>query len=234
IEGVPNAKKKKYPGYKDFFYGSHDTSFLSPENIVPYTDGNLCIHGVPHLRNKCFNAALLEIVPNDTECEIKDVKLGEIQEPEQPNQQSRFHNPSESEISKLEDSRHETTTKTQTKWAIKIVTEWCTEQLKMTLDDMISSESFPEHLRESYASVQQKNGDNYSKSALNSIRAGIQRYLDNRGISMDLSGNTFSAANRVLKGLIKVLKREGKDTATHKEVIDEGDMTSLKEYFERF
>ncbi|CAH1778486.1 unnamed protein product [Owenia fusiformis] len=128
---------------------------------------------------------IVPIVPNDTECEIKDVKLGEIQEPEQPNQQSRFHNPSESEISKLEDSRHETTTKTQTKWAIKIVKEWCTEQLKMTLDDMISSESFPEHLREFYASVRQKNGDNYSKSALNSIRAGIQRYLDNRGISMD-------------------------------------------------
>ncbi|CAH1797780.1 unnamed protein product [Owenia fusiformis] len=111
---------------------------------------------------------IVPIVPNDTECEIKDVKLGEIQEPEQPNQQSRFYNPSESEISKLEDSRHETTTKTQTKWAIKIVTEWCTEQLKMTLDDMISSESFPEHLREFYASVRQKNGDNYSKSALNS------------------------------------------------------------------
>lgn len=81
-----------------------------------------------------------------------------------------------------------------------------------------------------YASAQTKSGKNYSKSALVGLRSGLNRHLTLPPISRVINlmkDRQFQASNQVLSGLVKALKREGKDISCHKEPIDETDIVKL-------
>jgi len=81
-----------------------------------------------------------------------------------------------------------------------------------------------------YASLQTKKGTDYSKSALIGIRAAISRHLTSPPYSRDLNlmnDRTFMTSNHVLTGMVKTLKREGKDVTVHKKAIAEGDIQKL-------
>ncbi|KAH3864272.1 hypothetical protein DPMN_027288 [Dreissena polymorpha] len=74
------------------------------------------------------------------------------------------------------------------------------------------------------ASVQGKEGRDNSKSALTSIRAGINRHLILPPVVRQMNlmkDRDFMFSNQVCTGLIKRLKREGRDKSSHKEPISE-------------
>ena len=75
-----------------------------------------------------------------------------------------------------------------------------------------------------------KDNKEYSRSALNSIRAGIQRHLQsppfNHKFSISLD-KEFTEANNVLSGVIAKLKKDIKDKTTHEKEILKGDGEKL-------
>ena len=87
-----------------------------------------------------------------------------------------------------------------------------------------------ERLRSFYGSLQTRRGADYSKSVLVGIRATISRHLTsppyNRQISL-MSDRVFMTSNHVMKGLINILKREGKDVSEHKQAVSERDIKKL-------
>lgn len=74
-----------------------------------------------------------------------------------------------------------------------------------------------------YASARNKDGEPYSKSSLQCIRASIQRCLQgpphNRVINL-ISGSAFARANQVIQGTIKTMRKEGLDKTTRHTPID--------------
>ena len=92
------------------------------------------------------------------------------------------------------------------------------------------------HLRSLYASVRTKpkpgqtEGEVYSRSGYRNLRAGLQRHLVsppfNRRISL-MSDRQFMGANQVYEGMLKKIKKEGKDFTAHKKPIDPQDMEKL-------
>lgn len=84
-------------------------------------------------------------------------------------------------------------------------------------------------LEQFYPSAQTKSGNNYSKSGLVGLRAGLNRYLTLPPVSRDLNlvkDREFQASNQVLSELVKTLKQ---DITTHKEPIDESDINKMFE-----
>ena len=90
-------------------------------------------------------------------------------------------------------------------------------------------------LRQFYAEVRQKNGNNYSRSGLTNIRASIQRHIAsppfNRNINI-IRDREFGAANSVIQGQIKLLRRSGNDVTKHKQAIDNEDMKKILASFD--
>lgn len=82
-----------------------------------------------------------------------------------------------------------------------------------------------------YASLQTKQGKDYSKSALTGLRAGINRFYtqppNNKQFNI-MKDRVFQKSNNVLIGIIKELKREGKDTTENKKPISKPDLKKLQ------
>ena len=85
-------------------------------------------------------------------------------------------------------------------------------------------------LQRFYSAARTKEGKEYSKSALVGMRAALNRYLTTppiwRNINL-MKDREFLHSNQVLSGLVKHLKREGKDKSCHKEPICEEDLHRL-------
>jgi hypothetical protein len=85
-------------------------------------------------------------------------------------------------------------------------------------------------LRAFYASLQTKQGKDYSKSALIGICAAISRHIssphNNRQISI-MKDREFMISNHVITGVVKILKRDGKDLSVHKKAASDGDIHKL-------
>ena len=69
-----------------------------------------------------------------------------------------------------------------------------------------------QHLRQFYAEARNKDGGNYGRATLLSLRNGIERYLNtppnNRGISL-VKDPQFVLSNQMLDAKIKQLKKDG-------------------------
>ena len=87
-------------------------------------------------------------------------------------------------------------------------------------------------LRLFYAEARKKNGEDYVKSSLLSLRNAIERKLNsppyNRGIRIT-DNIQFAKSNQLLDAKIKALKREGKQNVQHKQPIDLDDLRKLKD-----
>ena len=87
-----------------------------------------------------------------------------------------------------------------------------------------------ERLREFYASARKRDGTEYGKAAMSAIRAAIHRHITgaphHRKINI-MQDREFQVANHVYKGIIKTMKREGKDQTIHKQPISTGDLRKL-------
>ena len=88
-----------------------------------------------------------------------------------------------------------------------------------------------QHLRQFYAEARNKDGGNYGRATLLSLRNGIERYLNtppnNRGISL-VKDPQFVLSNQMLDAKIKQLKKDGMQNTTHKPAIELEDLEKLK------
>lgn len=94
----------------------------------------------------------------------------------------------------------------------------------------LSSDDLAKELRCFYDEARTKNGNQYSKSALVSIRAGINRDLTSlpyfRIINI-MKDKEFMSSNHVLIGIVKSLKREGADKTKYHPPISNGDLEKM-------
>ena len=83
----------------------------------------------------------------------------------------------------------------------------------------MSIQELDENLRQFYAEARNRNGENYSRATLLSLRNGIERFLNtppnNRGISFN-KDSRFVLSNQMLDAKIKQLKKDGLQNTTHK------------------
>ena len=81
-----------------------------------------------------------------------------------------------------------------------------------------------------YGSLKSKKNRKYSKSALASIRAGVQRFLrdNNSGINI-VHHKEFTKANQLLEGMKKKLDCNSEDSTKRTNGISQGDITKLYE-----
>lgn len=87
-------------------------------------------------------------------------------------------------------------------------------------------------LRQFYAEARTRNGGKYSKAALTGLRAGINRYLRNPPYHRQfciMTDQAFSSSNQTLTGLLKSMKREGKDKSKHHTAIVEADLEKIRQ-----
>ncbi|XP_053392165.1 uncharacterized protein LOC128554873 [Mercenaria mercenaria] len=169
-----------------------------------------------------------ELVPGP----LADTMASEItSETEVP--KKRFKAATETSVNILRAQNTEKTTDRQTKWAVKLLKDWMKETgYKSTEFEWLEVSVLDKILQNFYASVQTKKGDDYSKAGLIGLRAGINRYLTTPPVSRQINimkDRDFMFSNQVLSGLVKGLKREGKDLSKHKEPITEDDVNKLFE-----
>ena len=95
----------------------------------------------------------------------------------------------------------------------------------------MSIQELDENLRQFYAEARNRNGENYSRATLLSLRNGIERFLNtppnNRGISFN-KDSWFVLSNQMLDAKIKQLKKDGLQNTTHKPAIEQEDLEKLK------
>ena len=93
----------------------------------------------------------------------------------------------------------------------------------------MSIQELDENLRQFYAEARNRNGENYSRATLLSLRNDIKRFLNappnNRGISFNKDPR-FVLSNQMLDAKIKQLKKDGLQNTTHKLVIEQEDLTT--------
>ena len=95
----------------------------------------------------------------------------------------------------------------------------------MTVDEL------DKNLRQFYAEARNKEGENYSRATLLSLRNGIERYLNTPPINLGIrltQDPRFVLSNKMLDAKIKQLKQEGLQNTTHKPAIEKDDLAKLK------
>ena len=87
-------------------------------------------------------------------------------------------------------------------------------------------------LRRFYGNLRQKSGDEYKRSSLVNVRAGLNRHLispsyDRKLNLMQMHDTAFQGATQVFYGLIRTLKQQGIDRTVHKSALTQADFKKL-------
>ena len=92
-------------------------------------------------------------------------------------------------------------------------------------------EELDRNLRQFYAEARNKEGENYSRATLLSLRNGIERYLRTTPHSLGIRFThdpRFVLSNQMLDAKIKQLKQEGMQNTKHKPATEKEDLAKLK------
>ena len=95
----------------------------------------------------------------------------------------------------------------------------------------MSIDELDRNLRQFYAEARNKDGDNYSRATLLSLRNGIERYLNTPPNSLGIKFSKdprFVLSNQMLDAKIKQLKKDGMQNTSHKPAIEQEDLEKLK------
>ncbi|KAM6941768.1 uncharacterized protein PEZ65_003775 [Lycodopsis pacificus] len=146
---------------------------------------------------------------------------------------SRHAMVSDFELDELEDSRTESKlTKKQTLWAVNCCfTGWLESQgLQMDLPTVEKTE-LNGLLRHFYGSVRNSKGELYGIASYIALRAGLNRYFKERPVSRPVSlmkDAEFSSANKVFLGVLKKIRKSGRDITLHHEALSPDDIRTLR------
>jgi hypothetical protein len=111
-----------------------------------------------------------------------------------------------------------------------LFSEFLIESGKNADFEMLPEHELAHNLRQFYCSARTKEGSQYSRSGYRNLRSGIQRHIQSPPYSRTLnlrSDKCFMAANQCYEGMLKDLKRQGKDVTKHKAAIDAHDMQKM-------
>jgi hypothetical protein len=119
-------------------------------------------------------------------------------------------------------------TKDATKFAVKILRQFCSERDMETDFEVYRVPALVTLLRDFYPNIRNQSGEIYSKSSLCAIRQGIRRYLleppHERPFDI-LHDPRFQSANNAFNSMLKKTRQEGKGHVQHKRPIPEGKYT---------
>lgn len=96
--------------------------------------------------------------------------------------------------------------------------------------ELLPSESLAEQLRRFYGHLASKCGDEYSKSSLVNIRAGLNRHLTSPPWNLQINlmhDRVYQGANQVFSGLIRDYRRRGLDVSCKKSAVTAADVELL-------
>ncbi|CAC5364162.1 KCTD1_15 [Mytilus coruscus] len=128
-------------------------------------------------------------------------------------------------------------TQKSTKFAVKLVYDYCVSKgVDANIEDR-SPASLNNLLKEFYVNLRQANGDFYSRSSFCVIRESIYRHLKqppyNKPFDI-ISDTEFTTAINVFKAMCKKLRKEGRGQIKHKKSVAKGDIKKLYEHLRAF
>lgn len=144
---------------------------------------------------------------------------------------SRYVPISPNELGCIANSRHEPNTLKQTTWAVSCFEAWLKERNIKVDFETITKPELGSVLREFYATIRTAKGDMYGISSYAGLRAGLNRHINEPpvGRAWNLMQDTeFTAANNVFRGILKQIRKAGKDRSNHHPIISPGDLNILK------
>ena len=141
----------------------------------------------------------------------------------------RFADFDEEEYQNILQDKDSDRTKKATKTSVNIFREYLAEKGRNTQFQTLTKEEIALQLAKFYIEVRRVDGTHYKTSSLNSIRAGINRYLKSEyfGVIDIISDPEFSRANAAYKAATVELKKIGKGCIEHHEDLSSGDLEKL-------
>ena len=146
------------------------------------------------------------------------------------NKENRFATLSEHDLDTLSALRHEESTKTATRFGSKVFREWLEIRGHSPEFEDLDKNELALHLQRFYGETRKKDGSQYCKQSMISIRAAINRQLHNERWHRDfdiISDPVFSKANHVMEGIFKDLTVKGLDVPKPHCPLEPGDFAKL-------
>nr|XP_054602829.1 MORC family CW-type zinc finger protein 3a isoform X4 [Nothobranchius furzeri] len=145
--------------------------------------------------------------------------------------QTRCADMSTADLDELEKSKNEVNTVRQTAWALNCFQTWLNLKHIQVNFQQVEKPELNTVLREFYGSIRTAKGERYSISSYLGLRAGLNRYVNEPPVSRSWNltqDPEFIPANNVFKGVIKKIRKAGKDTTTYHPPISPEDQRILK------
>ena len=140
----------------------------------------------------------------------------------------RFAELNKTDLSNILENRDSANTKSVIQASTRILREYCASK-EVEEDDVLqkTKDDLAEFLINFYAECRKKNGDFYSRASMVSIRFGLQRhFLSLRKLDI-VNDPAFQLSNEMFKAVLTQIKRSGKGSTQHKEVISDADIDKL-------
>ncbi|KAL1006193.1 hypothetical protein UPYG_G00069070 [Umbra pygmaea] len=134
------------------------------------------------------------------------------------------------ELKQLEKSSIVHATNKQTLWAINCFKDWLAEKRVLVDFSTIEKHEMNGLLRDFYCSVRRGKGGEYCIPSYIGLRAGLNRFINLRPFSRAwclMKDSEFSSSNKVFIGVLKKIRREGRETTSHPKVIKSQDLDIL-------
>ena len=128
-------------------------------------------------------------------------------------------------------SKNEANTVKRTTWALSCLQTWLNLKNIQVNFQSVSQSVLNTVLRQFYGSIRTTKGELYSISSYLGLRAGLNHSINEAPVSRSwnlMQGPEFIPANDVFKGVVKEIRRAGKDRTTHHPTITPEDQRILK------
>ena len=144
----------------------------------------------------------------------------------------RFSSFSEEEKAALIEKVTPQSTKSATKFWVRVVCDFAREK-GISFDFATIEEGQLARLLEDFScSLRKKDGTEYKWSSYLAARGAVQRELNRLERNINIQSPAFARANELLDATLKEKKREGREPAvTHKDNISDLDWQQLRSYF---
>ena len=144
----------------------------------------------------------------------------------------RFSSFSEEEKAALIEKVTPQSTKSATKFWVRVVCDFACEKGISFDFATIEEGQLARLLEDFYCSLRKKDGTEYKRSSYLAARGAVQRELNRLERNINIQSPAFARANKLLDATLKEKKREGREPAvTHKDNISDLDWQQLRSYF---
>ena len=141
----------------------------------------------------------------------------------------RFASLSAEEIGLMVTEKDSKNTQRATKNALATLKAFCDENDQITTDlEGVTKQELNELLISFYANARKKNGEHYKKSALMSLRFGLQRHFMSKREFNIIADPQFTKSNKVFEAAIVDLKRHGFGKVEHHDPISKEDLEKIQ------